>query len=79
MLRVREQARQEREAQQRRREEIMKEMEERKAKIRKDKRRLINISEIRSKHREKEIEKLREDFKGERKIRSEQIHEQKIS
>ena len=57
----------------------MKEMEERKAKIRKDKRRLINISEIRSKHREKEIEKLREDFKDERKIRSEQIHEQKIS
>ncbi len=79
MLRVREQARQEREAQQRRREEIMKEMEERKAKIRKDKRRLINISEIRSKLREKEIEKLREDFKDERKIRSEQIHEQKIS
>ncbi len=78
MLRVREQARQEREAQQRRREEIMKEMEERKAKIRKDKRRLINISEIRSMRREKEIEMLREEFKGERKIRSEQIHEQKI-
>ena len=56
----------------------MKEMEERKAKIRKDKRRLINISEIRSMRREKEIEKLREDFKDERKIRSEQINEQKI-
>jgi hypothetical protein len=63
VLRVREQARQEREAQQRRREEIMKEMEERKARIRNDKRRLINISEIRSKRREKEIEKLRVEFK----------------
>jgi hypothetical protein len=78
VLRVREQARQEREAQQRRREEIMKEMEERKARIRNDKRRLINISEIRSKRREKEIEKLRVEFKGERNVRSEQINEQKI-
>jgi hypothetical protein len=66
---VREQARLEREAQQRRKEEIMKEMEERKAKIRKDKRIINDGKIITIEMHEKEIKDLVKGLKKESKDR----------
>ena len=63
--------------QQRRREELMKEMEDRKAKIRKDKR-VINIGRIRSQRRKKdEIIDLVGELRSESKIRAQIIQENK--
>jgi hypothetical protein len=55
----------------------MKEMEERKAKIRKDKR-VIDIGRIRSQRRkEKEIIEIVEELRSESKMRAQIIHENK--
>ena len=56
---------------------MMKEMEERKAKIRKDKR-VIDIGRIRSQRRkEKEIIEIVEELRSESKMRAQIIHENK--
>ena len=73
MLRIREQAQYEKEVQQKRKEELVKEMEERKAKIRKDKR-VIDIGRIRSvKRKEKEIQMIVDELKSESKVRAQII------
>lgn len=63
--------------QQKRKEELMKEMEERKQKIRKDKR-VIDFGKIRSvRRKEREIKELVEDLRSESKLRAIIIHENK--
>lgn len=77
VLRVRQQAQHEKEVQQKRREEMIKEMEERKAKIRKDKR-VIDIGKIRSvRRKEREIQEIVEELRSESKLRAQIIHENK--
>ena len=63
--------------QQKRREELMNEMEERKAKIRKEKR-VIDIGRIRSQRRkEREILEIVDELRSESKLRAQIIHENK--
>ena len=78
MLRIREQAQYEKEVQQKRKEELIKEMEERKAKIRKDKR-VIDIGRIRSvKRKVEEIKNIAKELKSESKVRAQIIQENKV-
>lgn len=78
MLRIREQAQYEKEVQQKRKEELIKEMEERKAKIRKDKR-VIDIGRERSvKRKVEEIKNIAKELKSESKVRAQIIQENKV-
>ena len=71
------QAQHEKEVRQKRREELMNEMEERKAKIRKDKR-VIDFGRIRSQKRKKnELKEIIEELRSESKLRAQIIHENK--
>lgn len=78
VLRVRQQAQHEKEVQQKRREELINEMEERKAKIRQDKR-VIDFGRIRSQKRKKnELKEIMEELKSESKMRAQIIQENKV-
>jgi chromosome segregation ATPase len=77
ILRIRRQAQAEKEAQMKRKEEIMKEIEEKKAKISKVKQ-VIHVGIVRSVRRKQyEIQRVVNELREERKLRSLQIHENK--
>jgi chromosome segregation ATPase len=77
ILRIRRQAQAEKEAQIKRKEEIMREIEEKKAKISKVKQ-VIHVGIVRSVRRKQyEIQRVVNELREERKLRSLQIHENK--